>query len=68
VLTGVVIGLTAAWFVGRLLSRMLFGLGGTDPASIAGAAVTLCAVALIACYLPARKATRVDPLEALREG
>ena len=68
VLAGLTAGLTAAWFVGRLLSRMLFGLGGTDPASITGAALTLCAVALIACYLPARRATRVDPLEALREG
>ena len=68
VLTGVVIGFTAAWFAGRLLSRMLFGLDGTDPASIAGAAATLCAVSLTACYLPARRATRVDPLDALREG
>jgi ABC-type lipoprotein release transport system permease subunit len=57
----------AALAVGRLLSRMLFGIGASDPLSVAGAALILSAVALLACYLPARWATRVDPLEALRE-
>jgi predicted permease len=64
---GVLIGFAAAMAVGRLLSRMLFGIGASDPASVAGAAVILSMVALLACYLPARRATRVDPLEALRE-
>jgi predicted permease len=66
VLIGVVIGFTAALLVGRGLSRMLYGVGSADPASLAGAALVLGAVALVACYLPARWATHVDPLVALR--
>jgi predicted permease len=68
VLAGVVIGLLAALVTGRFLSRMLYGIGSGDPISIAGAAGVLLVVALLACYLPARRASRVDPLVALREG
>jgi predicted permease len=68
VLTGVLIGFVAALFVGQLLSRMLYGVSPSDPISIAVAAAVLLAVALLACYLPARRASRVDPLVALREG
>ena len=68
VLTGVLIGFAAALVVARLLSRMLYGIGATDPASLAGAAAMLLSVAWVACYLPARWATHVDPLVALREG
>jgi predicted permease len=68
VLTGVVIGFVASLIVGRLLSRMLYGVSATDPISVAGAALALLAAALLACYLPARWASRVDPLTALREG
>ncbi|HEY3742193.1 MAG TPA: ABC transporter permease [Bryobacteraceae bacterium] len=68
VMTGVLIGFVAALAIGNLLSRMLFGLGATDPVSIAAAVAVLSVVALLACYLPARGATRVDPLVALREG
>jgi putative ABC transport system permease protein len=67
VMTGVLIGFAAALVTGRLLSRMLYGISSTDPISVAGAASVLVAIALLACYLPARWATRVDPLEALRE-
>jgi predicted permease len=67
VVMGLAIGFGGALLVGRVLSRMLFGVGGNDLVSIAGAAVVLCAVALVACYLPARWATRVDPLVALRQ-
>ena len=66
--TGVLIGLAAALLAGQLLSGMLYGVSAGDPFSVAAAAVALSAVALIACYLPAVWATRVDPLTALREG
>jgi predicted permease len=68
VLTGVIIGFAAALVIGRLLTRMLYGVSASDPISVAGAALVLLAVALMACYLPARWASRVDPLVALREG
>jgi ABC-type antimicrobial peptide transport system permease subunit len=68
VLTGLLIGLAATLAAGRLLSRMLFGVGAGDPLSVVAAALVLTAVALLACYLPARRASRVDPLVALREG
>jgi predicted permease len=68
VFTGVVIGFAAALVTGRLLSRMLYGVEPGDPVSIAGAAFVLLTVALLACYLPARRASHVDPLIALREG
>jgi putative ABC transport system permease protein len=68
VMTGVLIGFAAALLVGRLVSRMLYGVSPGDPVSAAGAAVVLVSVALLACYLPARRASRVDPLVALREG
>jgi ABC-type antimicrobial peptide transport system permease subunit len=68
VLTGVLLGLAASLLVGQLLSRMLYGIAATDPISIAGAALMLLAIALLACYLPARWASRVDPWAALREG
>lgn len=65
---GVIIGWAASLVVARLLSSMLFGVSASDPLSVAGAGLVLLAVALIACYLPARWASRVDPLVALREG
>jgi len=68
VLSGVVLGLVVALPVSRLLSGMLFGLNASDPVSVLGAAVVLLLVALLACYLPARWASRVDPSVALREG
>ena len=67
VITGIALGFAAALAVGRLLSRMLFGVDASDPLSVAAAALVLLAVALAACYFPARWATRVDPLTSLRD-
>ncbi len=65
--TGVLAGFVAAMIAGQLLSRMLYGVSASDPLSVAAAALVLCTVALLACYLPARWATRVDPLAALHD-
>ncbi|MGA8531974.1 MAG: ABC transporter permease [Acidobacteriaceae bacterium] len=65
---GAAIGLGLSLVVGRAFSRMLFGLSPADPLSLAGAAGVLLFVALVACYLPAWAASRMDPMQALREG
>jgi predicted permease len=67
VLTGIAIGAGLALLVGRALSRFLYGVSASDPLSIGGASLVLLAVAFVACYLPARSASRVDPLVALRQ-
>jgi len=65
---GVGAGLAISLLAGRAFSRMLFGLSPADPVSLIGASAVLLLVAALACYLPARAASRMDPMQALREG
>jgi predicted permease len=66
VIAGIVIGLPVALGASRLVGNLLYGLSGTDPASFASAVVILVVAGMIAAYLPARKASRIDPMVALR--
>jgi putative ABC transport system permease protein len=65
-LIGVLLGLAGAWGATRLISSLLFGVSATDPITFIAVTIFLLTVALAASWVPARRATRVDPLIALR--
>ena len=67
VLVGVVIGLSASFIAARAIRGLLFGVGASDPATFIATLTVLAIVALLAGYLPARRATQVDPALALRD-
>jgi putative ABC transport system permease protein len=65
--TGIAVGLVTALGLARLITSLLFQVSATDPPTFSIVPTVLVAVALLACYIPARRATRVDPLVALRD-
>jgi putative ABC transport system permease protein len=66
VVIGLVIGIVSAFALGRLIASQLYEVSAHNPALLAGATILLATIALIACLLPARRATHVDPIQALR--
>ena len=66
ILIGLAIGFAGSLALSRTVSSLLFGVAPTDPVAFGGVTLLLVAVALLACYIPARRATKVDPMVALR--
>jgi putative ABC transport system permease protein len=66
VVLGVTLGLLVSFAVTRFMTGLLFGVTANDPATLAGVSLLLAAIAFIACLIPARRATKVDPMVALR--
>ena len=64
--SGAIVGLVTALATSRLVAALLFGVSPTDPLALGGACLVLLAVAGVAAYLPARRATSIDPVRALR--
>ena len=65
-LTGLALGLAGAWWLGRVGSSLLFGVSASDPLTFTTVSLLLTAVAVAACYFPARRAMAIDPVGALR--
>jgi ABC-type antimicrobial peptide transport system permease subunit len=66
VAVGVAVGLAGSLVASRLMTRLVYGVSVTDPLTYTGVAALLAVVALVASYIPARRATRIDPLVAMR--
>jgi putative ABC transport system permease protein len=66
VVAGLLVGIVCAWWQARLMQKLLFGISANDGATFATVALTLLAIGAVACYLPARRAVRIDPITALR--
>jgi len=65
-IVGIVVGAFGAWLLSGILSRLIYGVTATDPYTFVAVALLLATVALVACLIPAYRATRVEPLTALR--
>jgi putative ABC transport system permease protein len=66
ILIGLAAGIAGALAAARAMSSLLYGVSATDPATFASISLTLLTIALLACYLPARRAAKVDPMVALK--
>jgi ABC-type antimicrobial peptide transport system permease subunit len=65
---GIIVGLAGAFVLTRLLANLLFGVGATDPATFLWIPLFLAVVSFLACYIPARRAAKLNPLTALSRG